>query len=76
MLRGYSVIDAHCDTLLSVIGANAIAGIQGRLNFFQRNEKSYIDLSKLLEGGVTASSSPSLWKIPSCPELGSRRAVL
>ncbi len=53
MLRGYSVIDAHCDTLLSVIGANAIAGIQGRLNFFQRNEKSYIDLSKLLEGGVT-----------------------
>ncbi|MDX9784071.1 MAG: dipeptidase [Spirochaetia bacterium] len=53
MLKEYSVIDAHCDTLLSVIGANAIAGIQGRLDFFKRNEKSYIDLPKLLEGGVT-----------------------
>jgi membrane dipeptidase len=46
------VIDAHCDTLLSVSGSNGVAGIQGRLDFFKRNEKSYIDLPKLLEGGV------------------------
>jgi membrane dipeptidase len=52
MYKDYSVIDAHCDTLLSVTGSNAVAGIEGRLDFFSRNEKSYIDLPKLLEGGV------------------------
>jgi membrane dipeptidase len=52
MHKEYSVIDAHCDTLLSVIGANGIAGTEGRLDFFKRNEKSNIDLPKLLEGGV------------------------
>jgi membrane dipeptidase len=52
MYKEYSVIDAHCDTLLNVIGSNGIAGIGGRLDFFNRNEKSHIDLPKLLEGGV------------------------
>ncbi len=52
MRRGYDVIDAHCDTLLSVSGSNGVAGTQGRLDFFKRNEKSYVDLPKLLEGGV------------------------
>ena len=52
MYKEYSVIDAHCETLLNVIGSNGIAGIGGRLDFFNRNEKSHIDLPKLLEGGV------------------------
>jgi membrane dipeptidase len=46
------VIDAHCDALLAVIGKSQIPDDLGRRNFLVRNEKSHIDLPKLLEGGV------------------------
>jgi membrane dipeptidase len=46
------VIDAHCDALLAVIGKSQIPGDIGRRNFLVKNEKSHIDLPKLLEGGV------------------------
>lgn len=46
------VIDAHCDALLAVIGKSQIPGDLGRRDFLIRNEKSHVDLPKLLEGGV------------------------
>ncbi len=49
------VIDAHCDTLLSVTGRGL--GYAGRSatkrNFFERNEDGDIDLPRLREGGIT-----------------------
>ncbi len=49
----FSVIDAHCDALLAVIGKSQIPGDLGRRDFLARNRMSHIDLPKLLEGGVT-----------------------
>jgi len=49
---GFPVIDAHCDALLAVIGKSQIPGDAGRRDFLARNEKSHIDLPKLLEGKV------------------------
>jgi len=48
----HPIIDAHCDALLAVVGKSQIHGDLGRRNFLIRNEKSHIDLPKLLEGGV------------------------
>ncbi len=48
----YEVIDAHCDVLLSVMGANDIAGVHEPLDFLVRNEGAPMDLPKLLEGGL------------------------
>lgn len=48
----FSVIDAHCDALLAVIGKSQIPGDVGRRDFLVRNEISHIDLPKLLEGRV------------------------
>lgn len=50
--REFSVIDAHCDALLAVIGKSQIPGDTGRRDFLKRNELSHIDLPKLLEGRV------------------------
>ena len=50
--RLFPVIDAHCDALLAVIGKSQIPGDIGKRDFLLRNEKSHIDLPKLLEGGV------------------------
>ncbi len=49
---GFPVIDAHCDALLAVIGKSQIPGDAGKRDFLSRNEKSHIDLPKLLEGKV------------------------
>jgi membrane dipeptidase len=46
------VMDAHCDALLAVIGKSQIPEDTGRRNFLVRNERSHIDLPKLLSGGV------------------------
>jgi membrane dipeptidase len=46
------VIDAHCDALLAVIGKSQIPEDDGRRDFLANNEKSHIDLPKLLAGGV------------------------
>lgn len=48
----FPVIDAHCDALLAVIGKSQIPGDVGKRDFLVRNEKSHIDLPKLLEGKV------------------------
>ncbi|MCX7026984.1 MAG: dipeptidase [Spirochaetes bacterium] len=48
----HPVIDAHTDALMAVIGKSQISNDPGRRNFLKRNEKSHIDLPKLLEGGV------------------------
>ena len=48
----FSVIDAHCDALLAVIGKSQIPGDTGRRDFLARNRMSHIDLPKLLEGNV------------------------
>jgi len=48
----FPVIDAHCDALLAVIGKSQIPGDTGKRDFLLRNEKSHIDLPKLLEGNV------------------------
>jgi membrane dipeptidase len=48
----FSIIDAHCDALLAVIGKSQIPGDTGRRDFLARNRMSHIDLPKLLEGHV------------------------
>lgn len=48
----FSVIDAHCDALLAVIGKSQIPGDTGKRDFLARNRMSHIDLPKLLEGQV------------------------
>jgi membrane dipeptidase len=48
----YPVIDAHCDALLAVIGKSQIPGDLGKRDLLLRNEKSHIDVPKLLEGRV------------------------
>lgn len=53
--RESMVIDAHCDTLLSVTGRGL--GFPGmpsaQRNFLERNDTGHIDLPRLKEGGVT-----------------------
>lgn len=46
------VIDAHCDTILSVINQGPRPGHKPR-DFFKRNEEGHIDLPRLKEGGIT-----------------------
>ena len=46
------VIDAHCDSLLAVVGKSLLSGDSGKRDFLQRNGKSHIDLPKILEGGL------------------------
>lgn len=52
VFENLSVIDAHCDALLAVIGKSQIPGDSGCRDFLKRNELSHIDLPKLLEGRV------------------------
>jgi hypothetical protein len=51
MYKEYSVIDAHCDTLLNVIGSNGIAGIGGAW-ISSTEMKSPISTSQAPGGGV------------------------
>jgi membrane dipeptidase len=48
----FSIIDAHCDALLAVIGKSQIPGDVGKRDLLARNAMSHIDLPKLLEGAV------------------------
>lgn len=48
----FSIIDAHCDALLAVIGKSQIPGERGKRDFLVRNPLGHIDLPKLQEGGV------------------------
>lgn len=48
----FSIIDAHCDALLAVIGKSQIPGDVGKRDLLQRNAISHIDVPKLLEGSV------------------------
>lgn len=48
----FSIIDAHCDALLAMIGKSQIPGDVGRRDLLARNAMSHIDLPKLLEGSV------------------------
>ncbi|MCE5256785.1 MAG: dipeptidase, partial [Spirochaetaceae bacterium] len=52
VFKDISVIDAHCDALLAVIGKSQIPGDSGCRDFLVRNKLSHIDLPKLLEGRV------------------------
>jgi len=46
------IIDAHCDTLLSIIG-RPYPGEPKKRDFFQENEEGHIDFPRLKKGGVT-----------------------
>ncbi len=48
----FSIIDAHCDALLAVIGKSQIPGDAGKRDLLLRNAISHIDVPKLLEGSV------------------------
>jgi membrane dipeptidase len=50
--RECPVIDAHCDSLLAVMGKGSIPGEEAGRNFLQLNEKGHSDLPRLLQGGV------------------------
>ncbi|HOV94447.1 MAG TPA: dipeptidase [Spirochaetales bacterium] len=47
-----SVVDAHSDALLAVVGDSQIPGEVGCRDFLVRNRLSHVDLPKLLEGRV------------------------
>lgn len=50
--RDSIIIDAHCDTLLRVVGRWLFEAEQ-EYDFYSRNPRGHIDLPRLREGGVT-----------------------
>lgn len=68
------VVDAHCDTLLSVAGRAGMPGFEKR-DFLKRNETGDIDLPRLKEGGVTCQVMALYIEPPYKPTRSARRTL-